>query len=59
MGATKQPLFENMKANEVPKQLWAESVSAHGKAYQRIRCGLWVPDFDIDPVMELCSDSWS
>ena len=54
MGASKQLLIENMWANEVAEQLWAESVSDHGKAYQCIRCELWVQDFDIDPVMKLC-----
>ena len=58
MGVSKQLLFETMEEGEVTEQLWAVSVSDHGKAYQCIRCGLWVPDFDIDPVMEICTDCW-
>jgi len=47
-----------MCANEVAEQLWAESVNDYGKAYQCIRCELWVQDFDIDPVMELFMICW-
>jgi len=58
MGISNQLSFEIMQAEEFTQMLWAESVSDEGKAYHCQRCGLWVPDFDIDPIMEICNDCW-
>ena len=52
MGISKL-LFETMEADELAEKLWAESVSDDGKAYQRTRCGLWAPNFNFDPDLEL------
>lgn len=58
MGISKQMTLERLEADEQAQKLWAESVSDDGKAYRCTRCGLWVPDFDFEPDLELCMSCW-